>query len=312
MKRKQRSLWFALMAMLLLVLAACGGNDESNEENEGEEAASETTTYEAENGEVEIPANAENIAVLQPYLMDHLLTLGITPHAGPIMSGEEFPAFMKEDLQDTTSLGNTVEPSMETILNANPDLIIGVDKFHSKVEQQLSGMAPTVILKNGFDEDWQTSFQRTAEVVGEEERAEEVLVEFDEKAAEAKQTLDEAIGDETVMVLRVREKELRYYGMRNYSMLYNDLGLARPAEMPGDEEAYTEIALEKLPEINPDHIFMLVQSDKKLEELKNSSIWSELTAVQKDQIYNVDFDIWHMGHGPKASDMVVDKVVESL
>lgn len=64
------------------------------------------------------------------------------------------------------------------------------------------------------------------------------------------------IGNESVLFLRVLEKDYRVYGKVSPagSVLYNDLALKAPEGVPMDKKLQV-ISIEVMPELNPDHIF---------------------------------------------------------
>ncbi|ALS25151.1 ABC transporter substrate-binding protein [Paenibacillus naphthalenovorans] len=305
-----------LIVFLLGFIAACGVKQDQAAENQGVaapdqvKAAQEERTIKHKMGETKVPADPKNIGALQPFIMDHLLALGVKPGSG-VMFDQKWPAFLADDLKETKVIGNDANPNLEAILAAGPDLIIG-QPFQEKAYDGLSKIAPTIILDTNA-KDWRSTFLEVGEITGKTKEARSVLEAFDKKASEARKTLQESIGNETVMFLRVTDKELRYYGIKNYKILYQDLGLQPPKEFVTDEsKTFQAISMEKLPEINPDHILLLVQSEEKLNELKGSSLWQNMTAVKKNQVHSVDYDLWLQGWGPIAYSKLIDETLQFL
>jgi iron complex transport system substrate-binding protein len=318
-----RQSWiFLLLSALVILMTACSGVSETaatNATNEpNTQAKEEPRTIQHVMGETVIKTKPEKIAVLFPSMIDFLLSVNETPYAavsgGP--KNKEFSWYLKDRLTNTINLGWLVNSTnLEAVVDAQPDLIVASDAF-AKVYEQLSKIAPTVIIKPAETKDgvkdWRQTFIKTAEIVGKEDEAKQVIAAYEQKAKEAREKIAKAIGNETVMFLRVTAKELRYYGAKNFDVLYNDLALHKPAHFPDNTEPFQPLSLEVLPEINPDHIFLLTESPEKLAEIQKTPLWNKLTAVQKNQVYPVDYDLWFQGFGPIANNLIIDEAVEKL
>ncbi len=56
----------------------------------------------------------------------------------------------------------------------------------------------------------------------------------------------------------------------------------------------------------------MTESSEKLAEIQKTPLWNKLTAVQKNQVYPVDYDLWFQGFGPIANNLIIDEAVEKL
>ncbi|WP_126425193.1 iron-siderophore ABC transporter substrate-binding protein [Brevibacillus marinus] len=313
-----------LLCALVMLLTACHGVSQTaappaeNETNAPAKAEFAPRTIQHLMGETVIQSKPEKMAVLIPSMSDFLLSVNETPHAavsaGP--NNKEFSWYLQDRMSNTINLGWLVNATnLEAIVDANPDLILANNAF-AKVYEQLSKIAPTIIIEPAETEDgskdWRQTFLMTAEIVGKENEAKQVIAAYDEKAKQARDTIAKAIGEETVMFLRVTDKELRYYGAKNFGVLYQDLALHKPAHFPDNSATFQPLSMEVLPEINPDHIFLLTESPDKLAEIQKTSVWNSLTAVQKNQVYPVDYDLWFQGFGPIANQLIIEEAVEKL
>lgn len=327
---------FILFVMLIVavVLTACGTKETGQEQESKEEQVEEKVEAKDEKvegseivveprvithlmGETSIEGTPEKIATLMPWISDFLLSLDIEPHAatsaGP--NNENFSWYLEEQLTNTKNLGWALSSNIEMMLDVEPDLILANQAF-KKVYEDYSKIAPTIILGYEKDEegvrDMRQTLRTVAEIVQKEEEATKVIADYDEFVEKAREEAAEAIGEETVMFLRVTAKELRYYSAQNFGVLYNDLGLKKPSHFPDNSSTFEPLSFEMLPEVNPDHIFLLVQSEEKLEEVKQTPLWDRLTAVQNDQVYPVDYDLWFQGFGPIANKLIIEDALAKL
>jgi iron complex transport system substrate-binding protein len=100
--------------------------------------------------------------------------------------------------------------------------------------------------------------------------------------------------------------------------LAQDLGL-KPVPQVESIKKFEALSMEKLPEINPDYIFIQVggpvkggdkEAEKKYEELTQSSLWKNLKAVKNNQVYIVPH--WIISDYPHIKAKSIDLVLESI
>ena len=276
-------------------------------------------------GETEIVEEPKKVAALAPVAYESMMALGIRPAAttlfgsgGPNQPLQEVPPYLVEQLAGMTTVGERNEPNLEAILAVQPDLIIGWDR-NIKVYDAMSRIAPTVILErceeNCSKEQqwWRTSLTTIGQVFGKEDLAQEKIAEYEAHAADAEETLQAKLGDETVLLLRVLAKGFRVHGPAHSTMghiLYDDLGLRLP---PGIEQDWgaVYVPMEQLVDINPDHLFLMKGNAERLKELLEGPVWNNLTAVKNDRVYEVDL-YWIRGHGWFGKMAIIDDAVRLL
>lgn len=318
--RKHALFFLIVVCIVSLIVTACQSNQSpsTTSHHSGQKETTERVVKHLK-GETVIKGEPQNVTVLQPFFIDFLLSLGIKPKAavsaGP-HTDHQFSWYFRDQLKGTTNLGWQVNPNLETILKAKPDLILS-SGIHTEAYENFSKIAPTVLIEQAETEgvkDWRKTFFDTSVVFGKEDKAKQVIAEYDQRVAESKKKIQQAIGDETVMFLRIKDKELRYYGQKNYDLLYGDLGLKPPAHVPSakEKQPYQPLALEKLPEINPDHIFLLAETKETYHDIAKQDIWKNLEAVKNNRVYEVDYDLWLQGFGPIANQEMIKQAEEFL
>ncbi|WP_058307284.1 ABC transporter substrate-binding protein [Gracilibacillus massiliensis] len=333
MKSYTKSWLIGLVTLFLLFLAACGdeGETESTEstestgedneateapaaDNETEEQGTRTIT-DAMGNEVEVPANPER--VIGSYLEDYLVALGIDPVAQwSVRDGEDVQDYLQDDLEGVPTIPS--ELPYEAVTSYDPDLILmdSASMVEDNKYDQYNKIAPTFVVGTEEKNDWREKFQIIAEVFGMEEKAEEVLAEYDTKAEDAKEQIQASIGDESVAALWLFADTF-YIVSENLSsgdLLYNELGLTTPSVVSEISETATanwsEISLEKMAELEADHI-ILVNSENGSSVLEDP-IWQNIPAVQKDNIYEYDRSASWLYGGPIANSQMIDDAIESL
>ncbi|SHN09608.1 ABC transporter substrate-binding protein [Gracilibacillus kekensis] len=330
MKSYKKSWLIVLVTMFLLFLVACGDGGETDsteatgEDNEDtatpatdsetEEQGTRTVT-DAMGNEVEVPAKPER--VIGSYLEDYLIALGIEPVAQwSVRDGEDVQDYLQDDLEGVPTIPS--ELPYEAVTSFDPDLILmdSASMVEDNKYNQYNKIAPTFVVGTEENNDWREKFQIIAEVFGMEEKAEEVLAEYDTKAEEAKEQIQASIGDESVAALWLFADTF-YIVSENLSsgdLLYNELGLTTPSVVSEISETTTanwsEISLEKLAELEADHIFLVNSEDGS--SVLEDPIWQNIPAVQKDNIYEYDRSASWLYGGPIANSQMIDDALESL
>ncbi|WP_240510173.1 iron-hydroxamate ABC transporter substrate-binding protein [Virgibacillus profundi] len=317
---KKNILLFSLVFIMLFILTACGsGNESSDSESDGNETeeseGSAEVTLDSEMGEVTIPAGAER--VLAPFHEDALLSLGVTPVAKWAI-GESLQDYLEPELQDIPKIEWTLP--LEQVLSLEPDLIIlenNIDNYEGTYEDY-SKIAPTYVMTEETTSDWQKQIDTFSKLLGKEDEAEQALAGYEEKVTDVSNQLEEAIGDETLAAIWVvggkfflfekdrHSAELIYSKLGvNYSSVVEELGEAAPQ--------WEAISLEKLSELDADHVFLLAaEGESGIETLEKSTVWQSIPAAQNENIYILEDASNWTNKGLKASEKTMDDLLNYL
>lgn len=315
----------------MTVLSACNdlGETEESEKSPGEveEQVINTHAY----GETVIPEDVSRIASIN--LEDMLVSLEV-PLVLATAIGSDY--YLEDQLGDTPISVWGEQLDYEAILESNPDLIVTSDVIDENTYKELTKIAPTILYDR---EKWRDSIIQMGSELGYEEKAMTVIEEVDHQLEEARSEIEEAVGtDKEVIFLRTTARDLRinfpgfeqngqtYAGYAG--MLYNDLQL-NPApivlelqEQTDKERQVAEVSQEILPDLSSDFIFVasgsaggtsedVSRDQESFGEVEQSSLWKDLPAVQKDQVYSVNPKHW-ISSGPIADQMKIDDVVQAL
>ncbi len=308
--------------LLLLFVGACSNQedidtveDKTDDQAQTEKNADRTLT-DAMGNEVTIPANPER--VIASYLEDYLVALGITPVAQwSVRDGEDIQEYLQGSLSGVPTIPSDLP--YEAVLEFEPDLIImdSASMVEGNKYEQYNKIAPTYVVGTEENNDWRQELLNIGEVFGMDEKAEQLLTDYEAKASAAKEDIQAAIGDEPVAALWLFGDTF-YIVSENLSsgdLLYNDLGLTAPdvvAEISKSTTAnWSEISLEKLAELEAEHIF-LANSDQGNATMLEDEIWQNIPAVQNDNVYQFESNASWLYTGPKANSQMIDDALNSL
>lgn len=262
-------------------------------------------------GEVEVPLEPTRIIALHNIFSEALVAMGVAP-VGAVARASGMPEQLQHGLKDTQPVGEQNAPDFEAILALEPDLILAqADKIGDNYEL-LSAIAPTLLLDEP-EGPWREWLHGLGEAIGHTKEADATIAAYDARAAEVKAEVAALHPDETVLLLRVREKDIRVYGgsRRSGPVLYQDLGLNPHPLVPLDVEHET-VSNEIIPELTADHIFLMVEDETKMAGIEGTALWQGLPAVQAGHVYRVDIAPWNQSTGPISFSRIVEDVAEHL
>lgn len=266
-------------------------------------------------GSTTIPTEPQRVVVISTGQLDAVLTLGVLPVGSTSGAGaklvpdyllQAFPE-QREKLAAITDLGLRLEPNLEAIAAATPDLILVNAAGAEGIYPQLSQIAPTVQTE-GTGVNWKQDFLLVADGLGRTEQAHAYLDAFH---AEAEQRATQGTGEPTVSFLRVTPDRTRVFGVPSFAgSIAQDAGFGRPESQQFDDTSL-DLAAEQLDLADADWIFYGVQSGAGTEATEQNPLWPTLTAVAAGRVVPVDDDTWYLNAGPTAASRVLDELIEA-
>lgn len=305
-----------------LWLAACGSNNKNEAANNAAtnapaatEAPTERTLTDALGNEVTVPANPQRI--IASYLEDHLVALGIKPVAQwSVPNGIQ--DYLKDSLADVPTIGYDLP--FEAVTSFDPDLILMA--YDSNVEgdkfTQYSKIAPTFTIGDKLTADWRAALLKVGEVVGKSEEAQKALDAYDVKAKDAKEKIQGVAAGESAAALWFVQGSFYIVSEKLSSgdLLYNQLGLAVPEVVKEISAAGTgnwnAIPLEKLAELDADHLFLINSGTDADSQALSDPIWQNIPAVKNGKLYEYPSTSSWLYAGTIAYSQVIDDVLESI
>ena len=334
----RRSIAAALTPIAALALAACGQTTDAGETR----SASQKTSSTCENvttstgpvnltdsygRTVELEKPAERVAVLEWQQTEDLLSLCVNPVGvadvkgfGTWVSAEELP-------KGTADVGTRGEPNLEALFATNPDLIV-VEAYTAKDEilKRLAKYDVPVLATKGADAkdpigNMKSTFELIAQATGREERADDVLAEFDDKLAAAKEGVANADATGTEFVyfdgwIDGANVAIRPFGQGSLvGELGEELGL-KNAWTGKVDPAYglgqTDIeGMTKVGDATFFHTGTVDPAGDVNAKLAKNKVWKSIPAVAEGRTHAFPEGTWTFG-GPRSAGQVVDAYADLL
>lgn len=312
--------------LVALSLTACGNGDKNTDQSSQEkmeqqdtnkETAAERTLTDTMGNEVVIPANPER--VLASYLEDNLVALGIKPVAQwSVKDGASIQGYLQGDLKGIPTIPHDLP--FEAVQELSPDLIImdSASMVEGGKYEQYSKIAPTYVIGTEVNNDWRDELLRVGEVFGKEEEAKKVLENYEAKAAEAKKEIEDKVGNPSVAAIWLVGGKFFVVSenLSSGAVMYEDLGLKVPEVVKeisaSGESNWNAISLEKLVELDADHLFLINSDAASGSASLSDALWKSVPAVKAGNVYEFSPDESWLYTGAIANEQMIDNILKSI
>ncbi|MGA4843855.1 ABC transporter substrate-binding protein [Streptomyces sp. G45] len=312
----------AALGAAALLLTACGSGDDSKgtKDSQGTSAAKGSgtrTVKDATGRAVRVPAHPQRVVTLTQEDLDAVLALGVKPVG--ITNGQGLnkpPAYLADKVKGVDVVGNLLQPVMDKVVAAKPDLILAGDMQDEQVLKQLREITPATLVTMAPADDWKLSFRGIGNAVNKLDKANEVISEHESAAKAAGAKLGENKGAE-VSIVRWNPDGPSWMEKKQFaSGVALEMGLKRPKAQSKDGNAHTpSLSLEKIDEIDGDWLFLSTltsDGEKALKDVQSKPAYKNLNAVKKKHAVTVDGSVWSTRGGPLASEVVVKDISKAL
>lgn len=219
-------------------------------------ATAQEITIQHRQGEVTLSGVPSKVMSLDWAQVDNLDALGVELAGVP---GSAMPEYLsKFGGDDYLKIGSLQEPDFETIVGAQPDLVIVAAR--SRMSQpQLNALVPTVDLSidnENFIQSVKDNLTQLGDIFGKEERAAELIATLDAKVARLRAA---AQGKGTALSLVTNGGRIGVYGPASRTgWLHNEIGFPVVRENVDDSSHTGDGAsFEFILEANPDWMFVV-------------------------------------------------------
>ncbi|MEU8579437.1 ABC transporter substrate-binding protein [Streptomyces abikoensis] len=312
----------AAVGAAALLLTGCGSDSDSGSgsdktKSEAASGGGTRTIKDATGTAVKVPAHPKRVVTLTQEDLDAVLALGVKPVG--ITNGQGLnkpPAYLEDKVKGISVVGNLLQPVMDKVIAAKPDLILAGDLQDENVLKQLREITPATLVTMAPTDDWKLSFRGVANAVNSLDKANKVIADYEAKAKKAGEELGENKGAE-VSIVRWNPDGPSWMEKKQFaSGVALDMGLKRPKTQDKDGNAHTPaLSLEKISEIDGDWLFLSTltsDGEKALKDVQEKPAYKDLNAVKKNHAVTVNGSVWSTRGGPLASDVVIDDITKAL
>jgi len=252
-------------------------------------------------------------------MLANAIALGVQPAASIAVyhpSGIDLPPYLEDKVDEKLEpIGTGEQPNLEKIARLKPDLIVGFT--YNATYDQLSHIAPTVLIDWNMAGDWKEHLEFVAQTLGKTAEAKQLLEDYNRRIEQFKTAIGDRLAQFQVSLVNGGGNAafLRSDVKDSFAgTILSDAGLQRPPAQ-NVKGLDIEISLETIPQLDGDAIFIMLVSDDKgdqvWERLQRQPLWSQLKAVKQDRVYLVDFSTWR-GVNILAAYGVIDDLFKYL
>lgn len=310
-RRTRRATIAALLPAVIAVLVACAPSA-AGPGADSEQASTDARTVAHELGTTEITGVPTRVVALEYSFVQALDSLGVEPVG---IADDDDPARIEQLLgriPDYASVGTRLEPNLELVASLQPDLVIADLTRHGGIVDQLSAIAPTIVLTS-----WEGSYRTIkdsevtiAEALGDKEAGERAVAEHEQRMADLAEQIPE--GDDRRYLLAVANPaDMSLHTSAAFTgSVFEALGLT-PA-LDGDEAVESGAGLERLVDVDPDVLLVATQESASVfDTWPENAAWASLSAVRSGSVHEVDRNEFSRFRGLQTAERIAQEIVRN-
>ena len=322
-------LWpLCALSALVLGATACAATESDDGSEGGAEAEGEPRVFEAENGDIEIPADPQRVVALS-YAAQPAVELGgnvVGVHTQDNWAENVHP----DDVDTMTGLeevGNTAEANFEAIASLDPDLIVigwPSDGWENVPLDHLEELAPTVAIGLGDPDSWKEVEVEVADAIGVSDTYEQLEGEYDARVAEIADEYSEVLAETDFAFARSSEgtpgagagQVLQEFGPAWNTSIATEVGLHFIGEQnEASHQAWAAYYSVEEVDLLSDADAILTEANPEGEvpgptaDLIDEDVFNSLPAAQDDQVYPLP---WSDAGTHKSALLTLDSLEEVL
>ncbi len=268
--------------------------------------AQETFTYSFGGYIAELPVNPQRV-----FVMDSRTALDFAVSAGFPIVATDWDAdvgshFDKDVPDDADRLTFRNEPNAELVLTYSPDLLVVGEGWWNYWKKQAlfsAGDLPVLVVKDGAGGNWRDLFAGQMAAYGKQDRASELLAQYDAAVAAAKPEIARVLGDRKVAITDVWGDQAAVQVNTFSTAVAHDLGLNLLVPEGGEstDDGYRLFSAENLGVFNDAALLMSLWTA----DIADNPMWQRIPAVEHGAQYEMDIaNSW--GFALTATDFVGD------
>lgn len=260
--------------------------------------------------EIALSSQPQKIVVLSPQLLDLLYAVDGTAIARATSTGGTVP----EAAKSLDDVGGMTTVNTEKLLSLKPDLVIGSTSFHRDLTSILeSSDIPVALFTLSTYADMKEKAQLFGRLAGTETKANEALKQLEEQIE--KLTAKVPMGETPSFIMlnvtptSISVQRENTVGLEVAEMLHMK-NVAANFEASEKSPSTAPFSLEKIVEMDPDYVFVLIHGardngEKKIEsDLAGQPAWSSLRAVKEKRMAILPSDLLLSNPGFRLNESV--------
>ncbi|WP_372881745.1 Fe(3+) dicitrate ABC transporter substrate-binding protein [Psychromonas sp.] len=271
------------------------------------------TTIKHDAGSLTLEKTPTRIVVLAFSFVDAMAVAGVSP-VGIADDGDKNRVIkrVRHLINDWQSVGSRYQPSLEAIAALNPDLIIADSGRHQSIYQDLSRIAPTLMLQSRgitYQENLLV-MQKIALALNKSAQVEERLKQHQQLMLDLKNQFN---NNDSYQFAIISDKGMWLHTPSSYAgSVIKALGLNSPLTK-NSNEAYLQSSFEQLLKTDPDWLLVGQYTENTvLDKWQTSPLWKMLTAPKSKQLIHVSPNVWSLASGMLAAEQIAEELVQSL
>lgn len=325
--RRPRSLIALLVTAVLALATGCGAAGEQSgggPRHAGGNGDGGKISIRHAKGTTTLDAPARRVVALEWTYAEDLMALGVTPTGVADIKGyEQWVTAGPRIDDDVKDVGTRQEPSLETIRQLDPDLIITSALRSEGNYAELRKIAPTVMFDpyaaSSEYTEMRATLRKIGTAVGKANQAEQALADLDRKIAAARKRLAEAgrDGDEVTVARGYTTDGAAVAEVMTDSTipggLLPELGLRNAWRGKPDAHGMSKIDIEGFRQVEKSHLVYVAapEDDVFAKDFAKNRLWRRLDFVTGDRVHALDPGTWYFG-GPFATGQIAEEIADAL
>ena len=308
----------ALVTLLMgLLLVGCGSKnqEEQTAPNTSPGASAEATKKSEQNTdeafnvtitdstgtEITLTKKPERIVSLAPSTTEILCALGLEDKIVGRTKYCNYP----ESIMALPEVGGTSDPNIETIVDLNPDLVVGATHVSEEVIDKLREVGINVAFLNEEEnfEGTYSAIEKLGMLTGTDKEAAKVVDEMKQKIADLEAAIKDLHLTELPKVYYATGFGESDYGAGGDTFIGEIIHLAGATNIAQEIPGWS-ISKEQIADGNPD-IIIVPSGINMATEMATADFYKDLKAVKEGKVYEIDGDSISR-QGPRVADALVE------
>ncbi|WP_313612994.1 ABC transporter substrate-binding protein [Agrobacterium sp.] len=275
--------------------------------------AQDARTITHELGETKITGKPVRIVALEFSFVQALDSLGITPVG---ITDDNQPDRIEQNLGkkiEYSSVGTRLEPNLELISALQPDLIIADERRHGAIYEQLSAIAPTIVLNSwdGTYKDIKDAVVTIADAVGDKAKGEKVVADHDARIAAIAAKIPADNNRKFMLAVATADNWSLHTSDSFSGSIFAAIGVE--TAINADKPVESGVGLERLVAVNPD--VLLVATDPGgtiFNRVQDNSAWKAIAAVKNNLVFEVNRNQYARFRDLRTAELIANDVLTKV